>query len=530
MKQTPVLIIGAGPTGLMMACQLTIYDVPFLIVEKDPAATTESRAIGIQARTLEIFRQMGIVDKFLEGGYGAKAINFVAKGKVRAHIPLATFGISLTEYPYVFMHEQSKTERNLLDFLKKHDKHISYDTEVLSLKDETDGVAAVIKKKDPSTSSGQEETIKAQWVIGADGPHSIVRHTLNIPFAGKTYKQSLFVMDCKIETDLPTDELSVMFSNTNFAAIFPMANHRWRIVGEIPERLSGKEEITFDDINKDFAKRLSVDMKLSDCSWISMYHSHHRCVSTFHKGNYFLLGDAAHIHSPVGAQGMNTGLQDAYNLAWKLAYVYHKKAKSELLDTLTAERLPFAHKLVQTTDRVFNLVVGANKFEMYFRLYFAPKLIHFLVNHKRTNKFMFRTVSQIGINYRHGPLAENASFGYFPEETPLPGDRLPYVLYETNKNIQDVITAKQFHLLVFSGFEGNASASSASKTIEESIKPYESIIKVTNIPLSKETEALYKTFGVKKGYYLVRPDMYIGMRNDSLETTNLLTYLSRYFI
>src|SRR5690349_18419528 len=148
MRQTPVLIIGAGPTGLMMACQLTIYDVPFIIIEKDPAATTESRAIGLQARTLEIFTQMGMVDKFLEKGYAAKAINFVAKGKVRAHIPLSTFGTNLTKYPYVFMHEQSKTERNFLDFLKKHDKHILYDTKVLSLTDDGDEVKAVIKTKD----------------------------------------------------------------------------------------------------------------------------------------------------------------------------------------------------------------------------------------------------------------------------------------------------------------------------------------------------------------------------------------------
>lgn len=518
-KQIPVLIIGAGPTGLMIACQLVIHDVPFIIVEKDPAATTESRAIGIQARTLEIFRQMGIVDKFLEGGYAAKAINFVAKGKIRAHIPLSTFGTNLTQYPYVFMHEQSKTERNFLNFLKKHDKHILYNTKVLSLTDEGDDVKAVIKTKE-----GKEETIQARWVIGADGAHSIVRHTLNIPFAGKTYKQSLFVMDCKIETDLPTDELTVFFSNTSFAAIFPMINHHWRIVGELPPGLNNKEEITFEDINKDFAKRMQVNMKLSDCSWIAAYHSHHRCVSTFHKGNYFLLGDAAHIHSPVGAQGMNTGLQDAYNLAWKIAYVYHKKAKPELLDTLTAERLPFAHKLVQTTDRVFSLVVGANKFETYFRLLLAPRLLHILINHKRTSRFMFRTVSQIGINYRHGPLAEDASFGYFPENTPLPGDRLPYILYEENKNIQEVITPKYFHLLVFSGFEGK------TDEIEKSIKPYESIIKVTNIPLTIETEVLYKTFGIKQGYYLVRPDMYIAMRNDDLKMENFLTYLSRYFI
>jgi 2-polyprenyl-6-methoxyphenol hydroxylase-like FAD-dependent oxidoreductase len=518
MRKIPVLIIGAGPTGLMMASQLAIQEVPFLIVDKDPAATTESRAIGLQARSMEIFSQMGIVDKFLEGGYIAKGVNFVAKGKVRAHVPLASFGQNLTKYPFVFMHEQSKTEKNFIDFLKKYDKHITYDTEVVSLTEKDEEIEAVLKH------DGKEETITAMWVIGADGAHSLVRHTLGIPFAGKTYKQSLFVMDCKVETDLPTDELTAMFSEHSFAAVFPMANHRWRIVGQLPDELNDKEEITFEEIEKDFAKRMQVDMKLSDCSWISLYHSHHRCVSTFQKGNFFLLGDAAHIHSPVGAQGMNTGLQDAYNLAWKLAFVYKKLAPPNLLKTMTQERIVFAHKLVHTVDRLFSIVVAENRLERNFRLYIAPKVIHFLVKHKKTSNFLFRTISQIGINYRHGPLAKDASSGKFPKDSPQPGDRLPYVLYEGNKNIQDLITPQIMHLLVFSDKEKDV------QIIHEAMKPYSEMIKITTLPFSDETKELYKRFGTKQGFYLVRPDMYIACRSNNFDMKNLATYLSRYFI
>lgn len=519
MKQTPVLIIGAGPTGLMMACQLTIHNIPFLIVDKESAATTESRAIGLQARSMEIFSQMGIVDTFLEGGYAAKAVNFVAKGKVRGHVPLATFGKNLTKYPFVFMHEQSKTEKIFIEFLKKHNKHIKYDTEVVSLTEQEEEIEAVLKHKD-----GKEEKVLATWVVGADGAHSLVRHTLNIPFAGNTYKQSLFVMDCKIETDLPTEELTVLFSDTHFAAIFPMANHRWRIVGELPEELNNKAEITFEDIAKDFAQKVQVNMKLSDCSWISKYHSHHRCVSTFQKGNFFLIGDAAHIHSPVGAQGMNTGLQDAYNLAWKIAFVYKGFAKPALIETMTPERIRFAHKLVHTTDRLFSIIVSANKLETYFRLYIAPKVIHFLVNHKKTSNFLFRTISQIGINYRHGPLAENASFGEFPKDTPEPGDRLPYILYGNDKNIQEVITPEVMHLIVLSDNEKEI------ETITEAIKPYEKMIKMTTLPYSNETKNVYQQFGIKEGYYLVRPDMYIACRSNNFDMKHLEDYLSRCFL
>lgn len=519
MRKIPVLIIGAGPTGLMMASQLAIQDVPFIILDSLPGPTTESRALGTQARTLEIYRQMGIVDHFIKEGKPAKGANFVARGKIIQNIPFSGLGKGLSEFPFMLILEQTKTEQNFIDFLKTHNKHVQWNTEVLSLTKKDDQIKVYIKTKD-----GKEDTIIADWVIGADGAHSIVRHTLGIQLAGKTYKQSMFVLDCKIEFSLPKDELSVAFADHAFAAFFPMSHDRWRIVGEVPDELLEKETITFEDVEKDFAKRLQMDIKLSDPKWISLYHSHHRCVETFHKDNYFLVGDAAHIHSPVGAQGMNTGLQDAYNLAWKLAFVYKKLANSSLLDTYTPERIAFAKRLVATTDRAFNIVISQNPIVKFFRMHVAPKGIKFMVSHKKTGEFAFRTVSQIAISYRHGPLAQHASFGKFPENAPQPGDRLPYILYENNKNIQDLITPRTMHLLVLSGLEEKIDA------IDEAIKPYESIMKVTNLPLSKNTEALYKEFGIKHGFYLIRPDMYIACRSNNFDMKNLETYLSRYFI
>ncbi|HYK08247.1 MAG TPA: FAD-dependent monooxygenase [Candidatus Eisenbacteria bacterium] len=519
--KTTVLIIGAGPTGLMMACQLAALNVPFVIVEKDPSTTYESRAIGIQARSLEIFQQMGIADTFLKEGNPAGIIDFIANGKIREHVPLSGLGTGLTQFPFLLFLEQFRTEAILVDFLKKHKISVLWDTTVLSFTQTQDGTTSVIQHKD-----GKEETIEADWIVGADGAHSIVRHTLGIELAGKTYKQSLFVLDCKVASPvLSSTHLAVLFSDTAFAAIFPMKDNHWRIVGEVPPRLYGKDTITFEDVAKDFAKRMQLDITLSHPYWVSLYHAHHRCVNTFKKGRCFLGGDAGHIHSPVGAQGMNTGLQDAYNLAWKIAFVHKDLAKEALLETFNEDRMPFAKKLVETTDRAFNFVVAGGKIGAFFRTHIAPKVIKFVISKKISREFVFRTVSQIGISYHSSSLSKNASFGNFPKSAPLPGDRLPFITFEQDKNIQDEIKITHMQLLLFTG------KSEEMNDIEQVIEKYSKAIAVTKIPFNEHTKDLYEKFGIENnGYYLVRPDMYIACRSNGENKENFEEYLSKFLI
>src|SRR5262249_29901672 len=201
---------------------------------------------------------------------------------------------------------------------------------------------------------------------------SVVCEQLKIPFGGKTYEESLFVLDCKAEVDIPNDEMYLTFAEKAVGGFFPLTNGRWRVLGNIPKELEGNEEFRFEDIEENFAERVHMNVKLYDPQWISAYRSHHRYASTFRQDRCFLAGDAAHIHSPVGAQGMNTGLQDAYNLAWKLTLVLKGKAKETLLDTYTEERITIARNLVRTTDRAFNLVTNQNFFLKKIRLYIVP--------------------------------------------------------------------------------------------------------------------------------------------------------------
>ncbi|HSX09140.1 MAG TPA: FAD-dependent monooxygenase [Candidatus Saccharimonadales bacterium] len=521
MQKPQILIVGAGPTGLMMACQLTVFGIPFRIIEKNDHPVKESRALGIQARTLEIFRQMGIVDEFLKNGQKTKALNYIV-GNITRRIPIGELGQGISEYPFLLMHEQSKTEKVFNEFLQKHSKKVEWGTELVRFTQDLDGVTAVIKEK-----KGKEEIQTFDYVVGADGARSVVRHGLGIELAGATYHQLLYVLDCKVESSTFKDnEIYLSLSKNIFTAFFPLAHNVWRIIGVVPDELSLKKDITFEDIQAHFSEHLTIPVKLSHPNWISVYHSHHRCVKEFRLGRCFLTGDAAHIHSPVGAQGMNTGLQDAYNLAWKLAFVLQGKADPALLDTYNEERLPFAQKLVETTDRAFSLVVSENPLKAIFTKYIAPLVMKEIVKKDFTRMFMFKTISQTGISYKEGPLSQNASFGIFPKISPLPGDRLPFIFYTNEKgqekNIQELVTTTKMELLIFEN------DNTMEDVLNLSLEKYKDTFHITVIKGNKE---LFEAFGiVSDGFYLVRPDMYISYRSQGISVQHFEKYLQQFFI
>ena len=528
-NQNPqVLICGAGPTGLMLAGQLALRNVPFRIIDKNADHTTQSRAIVVQARSVEIFGQMGIAQEALRSGEKAKAVNVVVNGKRVLHMNVRDVGEGLTPYPHLLMLEQSKTEKLLNDFLAHRGHAVERQTELLNFTQDAHTVTATIKQSD-----GKEETLRVDWLVGADGAHSIVRHTLNIPFAGKTYQQSLFVLDCEVNLNFPSDEMYIAFAERAFAGFFPLTNWRCRVIGTIPEGCVGKDTVSFEDVAKDFAQRMHMDVSLRNPNWIALYHSHHRAASAFRKDRCFLAGDAAHIHSPVGAQGMNTGLQDAFNLAWKLALVSQGKAKDTLLDTYNGERIPIAQTLVRTTDRVFNLVTSQGPLMKGVRMHVIPVLMQTIVPLAQKQQFLreagFKTISEIGIHYQQSELSQEDPSSQFPKHAPKPGERVPYLpATEHSPGTQDMVKGTQFHFVLFSGEETPAEAQQISKKLQAE---YPELIEFDEIQLSNETQGLYEKFGIKKqGYYFVRPDGHIAYRSASLDTQNFSTYLERFLL
>ena len=346
----PVLIVGAGPTGLVLALWLTRLGVAVRIIDKTAEAGTTSRALAVQARTLEFYRQVGIAHAVVESGVKVAGVNLWVKGAKAARVPLEDIGKSVTPFPFALVFPQDAHERLLIERLDALGVTVERRTELVRFDQRPDSVRAVIKRPD-----GSEEICDAAYLAGCDGGHSTVRETLAIGFPGGTYAGLFYVADVEASGPATDFELHVDLDLADLLIVFPMKGKGFvRLVGSVrDEPASGDRELTFDDVSSRAIEHLKLT--IAKVNWFSTYRVHHRVTNSFRKGRAFLLGDAAHIHSPVGGQGMNTGIGDAVNLAWKLAAVLNGQAGDSLLDTYELERIGFARRLVATTDRVFTL-------------------------------------------------------------------------------------------------------------------------------------------------------------------------------
>ncbi len=515
-NQSEVLIVGAGPTGLMLAAQLAINDINFRIIDKNAEATKQSRALVIQARTLEILDQLGLVDKFIEKGKVTEGVNSWFNGKQIIHIEMKGFEKNITKFPFVLMLEQSKTEKLLIEFLEKRGVTIERNTELVDFAQYNVGVTVNLRKADNSN-----ESAEFKYLVGTDGSHSIIREKLGMTFKGSTYPASLYVLDCKADLDQKASEINMFISDKiPFAGFFPMTNERYRVIGILPGELEGKKEIKFDEINHDFANKLQAKIKLYDPKWLAVYHAHHRFAPNFQVGRCFIAGDAAHIHSPVGGQGMNTGIQDAYNLGWKLSLVLHGKAQEKLLSTYSEERIKVAEKLVHTTDKMFHLLIrGKNKNIRKVIIPIVMRAIKFFMDFKKLKTNIFKIISEVNINYRQTGLTKKASKGSFSSHSPMPGDRAPC-------SITSYLEGKKFHLIFF-GIPQQSGWFKIREFADNNID----IFSVHFISPSLEKPYLLKEFGIVKcGIYLIRPDMYVAYRSNIPDYDHFINYLKQYFI
>src|SRR5215217_5437445 len=440
---TDVIIIGAGPTGLSLACQLIRYGIDFVVVEKNATVTPYSKAIGVQARTLEIYDQIGLGETAIAKGTIASRVRLIEGGEVRGEMNLGNFGKDLSQYPYMLMLEQSKTEELLYKWIRDRGRDVRWNTELESFSHDAEGVTAQIK-----TPTGESETIKGKFLVGCDGASSPVRHGLGLTFGGSTFERLFYVADARVDWDLPHDALHVALAKDVFVAFFPMpGENRYRVVGTFPEGKNEEQgEVVYEEIEREIKEQAKLNLELSDVRWFSLYKVHSRRVNKFSEGRCFLAGDAAHIHSPAGAQGMNTGIQDAYNLAWKLALVVKGIAREELLDTYNEERLANAQRLLESTDRMFELAAGSNWLMSLLRTTIFPPVAGFVASLESVSKRIFPVISQIGINYRKAALSEHAGD---ESEDVKAGDRLPYFLVD-GQSIFEKLKGPKFHLLLFS--------------------------------------------------------------------------------
>ena len=509
--KTQVLIVGAGPTGLALAVQLIRYGIDFMIVDQKEDTTPYSKAIGVQARTLEIYQQIDRADALVQLGAIVKGVRLVEGGEQKVEVPLSTLGQGMSAYPFVLIVEQGKHERVLYKYIQAHGREVRWQTTLAEFSQNDDGVTGILVNGD-----GEREVVQAQYLAGCDGAKSHIRKHLGLTFAGSTFQRLAYVADVQLKWQFQHDMLTTCVGKHSATAFFPMvgADH-YRTVGLFPEHTELREgEVLYEEIERQIVEDTKLQLDIYKVNWFSTYKVHSRRVNKFSEGRCFLAGDAAHIHSPIGAQGMNTGIQDGYNLAWKLALVLRGKASSRLLDTYNEERIEIAKRLLETTDRMFDLVVNPAWWVSFVRRYVFPRVAGLVVSMDSVNQFIFPLISQIGITYRESSLSLDTGEDFEVKA----GDRMPYLLLD-GTDVYDSLKEPSFHLLSFSG------EPAGTELRREISEQFPNLVDYHEFPFSRNVSEHFNS--EKPFHILLRPDNYLAFVSAKDPIAQLRDYFAR---
>ena len=496
--RTDVLIVGAGPTGLVLALWLTRLGVKVHIIDKTSEPGTTSRALAVQARTLELYRQLDLTDAILAEGRQVPAANLWVKGEKAARLTLEASGSNLTPYPFVQVFPQDQHERLLIERLEKLGVSVQRRTELVGFSENDEHILARLRGP-----AGDEQSCEARYIAGCDGARSLVRETIGAGFPGGTYRQVFYVADVEASGPSFNGEMHIDLDEADFLAVLPLPGPgHARLVGTVrDERAEHAETLQFADVSDRAIAHLKVS--IDKVHWFSTYRVHHRVTDHFRRGRAFLLGDAAHIHSPAGGQGMNTGIGDAINLAWKLAMVVAGRAPDRLLDSYEVERIGFARRLVATTDRVFSFATAEGRMANIMRTRIAPLMLPAAARFDLVREFLFRTVSQIMLNYR-GSFLSKGSAGRVHG-----GDRLPWVVVGDQDNFASLVSISwQIHVY-----------GAASAELDHWCQTHAVPLHVFDWQAQHEIAGL-----TRNAIYLLRPDTYVAL----VDTSGTLAALDGY--
>lgn len=503
-----VLVVGAGPTGLVLAAELARHGASCRIVDAAAAPTQQSRAIGIQARTLELLQVMGLADAFTRDGLAIHAVNLYSGAK-----PIARLAFDALEsaFPYALSLPQSATEQILGAHLERLGGRVERGVKLTGFAPAADSITVTLEH-----AAGEIETVATRWLAGCDGAHSVVRQQLELPFEGKTYQFDFLLADTRLEWALAGDEAHVFITEAGLMAVFPLPSGHHRLVLDIAG--SETHEIDFAACQALVAARAPLDIALSDPRWISTFRIHARMVSRLQEGRVFLLGDAAHIHSPALAQGMNTGIQDAINLAWKLGLVARGVGDPSLLDSYQAERRPVDHSVLQQTDLVTRLVSLEAPLARGLRDRLMSVLLSFDVVRQRAG----RTVSELAVHYRHSPIVEE----HWQPQGPIAGDRVPEMALTAWDGSRETTLLEALrqakHILLL--------------TLDERVPAelrgaFDAVARQIQASLGDLIHVYRPTTNIDDwpAICLIRPDGYVGFRGSTAHMPELSTFLGHLF-
>jgi 2-polyprenyl-6-methoxyphenol hydroxylase-like FAD-dependent oxidoreductase len=539
---SPILIVGGSTTGLAMACVLARHDVPLRIIEKHAEIDPHSRATTLHSCTLEIFHDLGIVDVMMARSVKIRAINQYANGERFLH---ATNDDLDCPYPFQLSVEQCKTEAELERLLNSFGVTVERSTELLDFVEHAHDVVATVRRRE-----GSHETIVTPWLIGCDGAHSRVRHINRQHFPGTEDPHQYFVTDVRFETSLPRDELNIFIGDDGLLFIIPLPEDRWLVGGDVDTlHDSTTEQPSLAEVQAMLDARTPGLGKASDPLWLSYYRVNNRGARHYRHGRVFLAGDAVHIHSPFAGLGMNTGIQDAYNLGWKLALVYQGRAPERLLDTYDRERRPVGEDTVKFTMvrteqlECFRDLPPEQRAKLNFHLTLPPAETMKLKRHQE----------QLDLDYSKSPIChEHHNGGHRFMTGPRAGgqaiDAKPLLHRGKRTTLFNLLRGPQHELLLFPGAYHEAASWRRMAEIVSSLhEPWRELFKVwfvasradampPNLDLNggelilDPERALHDRYGAdKETMYLIRPDGYVGYRSQPATASALNDYLASVF-
>jgi 2-polyprenyl-6-methoxyphenol hydroxylase-like FAD-dependent oxidoreductase len=565
-SETDVLIVGAGPTGLTMACELLRRGIPCRLIDKSDAPSQTSKALGIQSRTLEVFEDMGIISQVLIRGTRATAGNIYEGNNRLVHLDLQNLE---APYPYILMLPQSQTECVLIELLHALGGKVERSRELIDVQQQGDHVISLVAHINEGTETVEE--INASWVIGCDGAHSKIRKALGLQFEGSTYEEEFLLADVDLNWSRTHDESHAWLHTDGLFAALPLPKcNQWRLFADVAPGQDGE----IPQASVELFKRLMIERTgdttttISNPTWLSNFRIHRKLVSNYRCGQVFLAGDAAHIHSPFGGQGMNTGIQDAYNLAWKLALVINDEAPTALLDTYEEERWLVAKDVLANTHASTSLLITKNPALRFVR----DRLVTWLASLDFVQQLSLKNASELNVNYRSSSLSQNY-YGSLSStrllhndrsETPSikdrfnfhtapkAGDRAPQGMClrypsSSKTSLFEQFKGTQMTLLLFDGLSQTAQGYEHLVNIASWVESYLGdkvraciIVSNSDKPASLDTNGvvlldpeceLHQTYGAgAESLYLIRPDGYIGFRSQPVEKKPLLEYLNYLFL
>ena len=498
-----VLVVGAGPTGLVLATELLTRGIRTRIIDKGDEIALESRAIGIHARTLEVFDMMGLAERFIERGQVVRHLRFYSQGRCLVSLDFARCG---SPFGFLLDLPQDQTQRLLRTRVAELGGVIEQRAELAGLAPDSGAVAATVSGPD-----GHAETIRAGYVVGCDGAHSRVRHELGLTFDGHPYPQDWLLADVLLDWDLRTDAAHAFFRPDGLPVIFfPMRGHRWRLT--LPFAGSRSEQApTLAEIQRLTDQRAPEPVTVSDPTWLANFRCHRRSASAYRRGRVLLAGDAVHIHTPAGGQGMNTGIMDAHNLGWKLALVAAGRAPDTLLDSYGTERRPVADEVLRLTHALVRYGTISHPVKRRIRDIVVPALGRNPVIQRRAALLL----THVGVIYPAGPLARQDSW----RSAPRPGQRTPNVqvhLADGQATTLHNILRRGRHALVV------PPADLASVLHQAALQPYHRYI---DIVAGNITQAPRIAHGGTAPAVLVRPDGHVAVRAKPAMMAPVIGYL-----